>query len=97
MSKLNACGDYLFVEKVDYNEEETTDAGIIIKKSQMIDSSYVETKIISMGSGNPLPNGDIPNVPYEVGSKIVYDVRSRLGVSKEFDIIKRENVVGWFD
>jgi hypothetical protein len=50
-----------------------------------------------MGSGNPLPNGEIPSVPYEVGSTIVYDVRSRLGVSKEFDIIKRENVVGWFD
>ncbi len=32
MSKLHACGDYLFVEKVDYNEEENTDAGIIIQK-----------------------------------------------------------------
>ena len=29
-----AQADYIFVEKVDYNEEQTTDAGIIIKRQQ---------------------------------------------------------------
>ena len=88
-----AQADYIFVEKVDYNEEQTTDAGIIIKRNQMLDSSFVETKILSMGSGLPLPNGEIPPVDYKVGSTIVYDARNRIGISKEYDVIRREAII----
>ena len=46
-----------------------------------------------MGSGLPLPNGDVPPVEYEIGSTIIYDARNRIGISKEYDVIRREAVI----
>ena len=93
MTNIQAEGDFIIVEKVNYNEEQTTAGGIIFKRSQVLDSSFVEAKIISMGSGLPIPNGDIPEVNYKVGDTVLYDARSRIGMHEDFDVIKRESVV----
>jgi len=91
--KLTPQGDFIIVEKIDYNEEQTTEAGIIFKQSQVLDSTYATAKILSMGRGLPLMNGEIPPVDYKEGSVIFYDVRGRQGVTPEFDLIRREHVV----
>jgi len=93
MSKVLAQGDYIIVEKIDYDKEETTDGGIIIKQSQIIDSSFAEAKVLSMGTGIPDALGNIAPVKYTVGDSILYDARSRIGLHTDFDVIKRENVV----
>mgnify|MGYP003112279843 CR=1 FL=1 len=93
MKKLKAEGDHLILEKVDYDKEEKTSGGIIIKKSQVLDGSFVEAKIISMGRGLPISNGDIPEVEYSEGDVVLYDARSRIGIHAEYDIIRREHVI----
>jgi co-chaperonin GroES (HSP10) len=91
--KLSPQGDYIIIEKMDYNKEETTESGIIIKQSQLLDSIFLTAKILSLGPGLPLPTGDIPEVGYEEGSIIMYDVRGRQGDIPNFDLIRREHVV----
>tara|TARA_Y100000034_G_scaffold66181_1_gene79873 strand:- start:14 stop:322 length:309 start_codon:yes stop_codon:yes gene_type:complete len=93
MTKLLAQGDYLILEKIDYDKEEVTESGLIIKKSQVLDSSSVEAKIVSMGKGTPDNNGNISPVNYDVGSTVLYDASSRMGIHANFDIIKREHVL----
>ena len=93
MKKLKAEGDHLILEKVDYDKEEKTSGGIIIKKSQVLDGSFIEARIISMGRGLPISNGDIPEVEYGEGDVILYDARSRIGIHAEYDIIRREHVI----
>ena len=93
MKKLIAEGDHLILEKVDYDKEEQTASGLYIKKSQVLDGSYVEAKIISMGRGLPISNGDIPEVEYKEGDTILYDARSRIGLHADYDIIRRELVI----
>ena len=93
MSKYNPQGDVIMVEKIDYNEEVTTGSGIIYKRSQTLSSNFAEAKIIAMGSGLPLMNGDIPSVDYSVGDTIVFDVRGRVGIHDDFDVIKRNDVI----
>ena len=90
---LSPQGDYIIVEKIDYDEEQTTSSGIIIKQSQMLDSTFAQATILAQGPGLPLPNGDVPEVGYKVGDTILYDVRGRQGVSPDFDIIRGEHVV----
>ncbi len=97
MKKLKAEGDHLILEKVDYDKEEKTSGGIIIKKSQVLDGSFVEAKIISMGKGLPISNGDIPEVEYNEGDVVLYDARSRIGIHAECDIIRREHVIAVVD
>jgi len=93
MSKVLAQGDYIIVEKIDYDKEETTEGGIIFKQSQVLDSSFAEAKVLSMGPGIPDALGNIAPVKYGVGDSILYDARSRIGLHADFDVIKRENVV----
>jgi len=91
---LTPQGDYIVLEKIDYDEEKTTESGIIIKMSQMLDSTFAEARILKMGPGLPLMNGDVPEVDYDEGDIIYYDVRGRQGhCPGEFDIIRREHVV----
>jgi len=90
---VQAEGDHLILEKVNYNEEQTTTSGIIIKRSQILDSSFVESKIVSMGQGLPSFNGEVPEVKYGEGDTILYDARSRMGMHEDFDVIRREHVV----
>jgi len=97
MNRLIAEGDHLILEKVDYDKEEKTSGGIIIKKSQVLDGSFAEARIISMGKGLPISNGDIPEVDYKEGDIILYDARSRIGVHAECDIIRREHVIAVVD
>ena len=93
MTKILAQGDFIFLEKIDYDKEEITDSGLYIKKSQVLDSTSIEANIISMGSGIPDANGDVQQVDYEVGSTVLYDATSRIGVHADFDVIKREHVL----
>ncbi len=93
MKKLIAEGDHLILEKVDYDKEEQTASGLYIKKSQVLDGSYAEAKILSMGRGLPISNGDIPEVEYKEGDTILYDARSRIGLHADYDIIRREHVI----
>jgi len=93
MTKILAQGDFLILEKIDYEKEEVTESGLIIKKSQVLDSTSAEAKIVSMGSGTPDESGNIPKVGYGVGSTILYDASSRIGIHADFDIIKREHVL----
>ena len=93
MSKVLAQGDYIIVEKIDYEEEQTTDSGIIIKASQVLDSSFAEAKILSIGTGVPDALGQIAPIKYGVGDSVLYDARSRIGLHADFDVIKREHVV----
>ena len=95
--KLKPQGDFIIVEKIDYNEEQTTESGIIFKESQLLDSTYATAKILKMGPGLPLPNGDVPGVDYGEGSVIYYDVRGRQGVTPDFDLICREHVIAVVD
>ena len=93
MKKLIAEGDHLILEKVDYEKEEKTASGLYIKKSPVLDGSYAESKIISMGRGLPISNGDIPEVEYKEGDTVLYDARSRIGIHADYDIIRREHVI----
>lgn len=93
MTKILAQGDFLILEKIDYDKEEITESGLYIKKSQVLDSTSAEAKIVSMGSGIPDASGDIQPVNYEVGSTVLYDATSRIGIHADFDIIKREHVL----
>tara|TARA_Y100000310_G_C20382751_1_gene668927 strand:- start:83 stop:388 length:306 start_codon:yes stop_codon:yes gene_type:complete len=93
MNNIEAQGDYIIVEKVDYDSEKTTESGIIYKESQVLSSSFVEAKIISMGTGLPISNGDIPEIGFEEGDIVFYDARSRIGTHEKFDVIRREHVV----
>ena len=43
---LKAEGDHIIVEKIDYEEEQTTESGIIFKQSQVLETSFVEAKRI---------------------------------------------------
>jgi len=93
MTKLLAQGDYLILEKVDYEKEEVTESGLIIKKSQLLDSTSIESKIVSMGRGVPDSNGNVPEVDYNTGSMVLYDATSRIGTHAGFEIIRREHVL----
>jgi|TARA_R110000824_G_scaffold64800_2_gene169160 co-chaperonin GroES (HSP10) len=93
MSKVLAQGNYLILEKVDYEKEETTEGGIIVKMSQVLDSSFAESKILSIGQGIPDSDGNVPPVNYNVGDSVLYDGRSRIGIHADFDVILREHVV----
>jgi co-chaperonin GroES (HSP10) len=93
MTKVKAEGNYIIVEKIDYDKEETTESGLIIKKSQVLDSSFCEAEIISMGRGVPDATGNIPEVDYTKGDTVLYDARSRIGLHSDFDVIKREDIV----
>ena len=86
-------GDYLILEKIKYDEEITTTSGIIYKKSQTLDSNYIEAKIIDHGPGLPLPTGEVFPLPYKKGDTILYDVRGRIGLHDDFDIIRNEHVI----
>ena len=81
MTKILAQGDYLILEKVDYEKEEVTESGLIIKKSQILDSTSAEAKIVSMGNGTLDANGNIPPVNYEIGSTVLYDVSNILQIA----------------
>ena len=85
------------MKKVDYDKEETTEGGIIIKQSQLLESVFMTAKILAMGPGLPIPNGDIPKVGYQVDDIILYDVRGRQGTQPDFDIIRREHVIAVVD
>ena len=93
MSKVLAQGNYLILEKVDYEKEEITESGIIVKMSQVLDSSFAESKILSIGQGIPDSDGNVSPVNYNVGDSVLYDARSRIGTHAEFDVIRREDVV----
>jgi len=93
MKKIIAEGDHIIIEKVDYEEEQVSEGGIIFKQSQVLDSSFVEAKIISLGQGLPLLDGTVPPVDYEEGDTILYDARSRIGMHKDFDVIRREHII----
>jgi len=93
MTKILAQGDHIILEKVDYEKEEKTESGIIIKKSQVLDSSFCESKVLSLGPGVPDALGNIGPINYQVGDSVLYDARSRIGIHEEFDIIKRSDVV----
>ena len=58
-----------------------------------IDGTFCEAKIVSMGRGLPISNGDIPEVEYREGDVVLYDARSRIGVHNDYDIIRREHVI----
>ena len=93
MSKIVAEGDHIIVEKIDYDEEQVSEGGIIFKQSQVLDSTFAEAKIISLGKGLPLLDGTVPPVDYEEGDTILYDARSRIGMHEEFDVIRREHII----
>ena len=93
MKQMIAEGDHLILEKIDYEEEKVSQGGLIYKVKDSIDGSFCEAKIISMGCGLPISNGDIPIVAYEEGDIVLYDARSRVGIHNDFDIIRREHVV----
>ena len=97
MKNIIAEGDYLILEKIDYDAEQVTEGGIIFKVKDTLDSSFCEAKIVSMGTGLPISNGDIPEVSYKEGDLILYDARSRMGTHKEFDVIRREHVIAVVD
>jgi len=89
-----AQGDFLLVEKIDYEEERTTDSGIIFKTSQVLDTTFAEAKIISMGPGVPGVDGKISNhIDYSVGDIILYNAADRIGVHSDFDVIRRSNII----
>jgi len=93
MKKIIAEGDHLILEKTDYEEEKVTESGIIYKMKDSIDGTFCEAKIVSMGRGLPISNGDIPEVEYREGDVVLYDARSRIGVHNDYDIIRREHVI----
>ena len=93
MTNYKPQGDWIFLEKVDYDKEQTTDAGVIFTTKAVLDTVYIEAKILEMGPGLPLPNGDIPSVDYGVGDKILYDARSRQDIYKDYDMIHRKDVI----
>jgi len=93
MTKIQAEGNYLILEKFNYEEEKLSEGGIIYKESQVLSSSFAEAKISSMGKGLSDSNGNIPEIDYDVGDVVLYDARSRIGEHKEFDVIKREDVI----
>ena len=93
MTKVKAEGNYIIIEKIDYDKEEVTESGLILKKSQVLDSSFCEAEILSIGRGIPDLNGNIPEVDYTKGDTILYDARSRIGLHTDFDVIKREDVI----
>lgn len=94
MSKFSAQNDYLLVEKIDYEEEQTTDSGIIFKTSQVLDSTFAEAKIISMGPGVPGVDGKVSNLfDYSMGDIVLYNAQDRIGVHADFDVIRRSDVV----
>jgi co-chaperonin GroES (HSP10) len=93
MTKILAQGDFIFLEKIDYEKEELTESGLYIKKSQILDSTSIEAKIVSMGDGTPDASGNIQPVNYETGSIVLYDATSRIGVHADFDVIRREHVL----
>tara|TARA_R100001082_G_scaffold109370_1_gene86411 strand:- start:3624 stop:3932 length:309 start_codon:yes stop_codon:yes gene_type:complete len=97
MTEYRPQGSWLFLEKVDYEEEITTESGIVYKAKQVLDTVYVEATILAMGPGLPLPSGEIPTPEYSVGDKVLYDVRSRKGTYKEYDMIRMEDVVSIVD
>ncbi len=94
MSNYEAQGDFLLVEKMNYEEEQTTDSGIIFKTSQVLDTSFAEATIISMGPGIPGADGCVSKMfDYSVGDVILYNAQDRIGVHSDFDVIKREHVI----
>jgi co-chaperonin GroES (HSP10) len=97
MSKVKAQGDFIIVEKFDYDEEKVSEGGIIYKESQVLSSTFAEAKIISMGSGLPISNGEIPTVNFKEGDTILYDARSRIGTHDDFDVIRREHIIAILD
>ena len=91
--KYNAQGDFLLVEKIDYDEEQTTDSGIIFKTSQVLSTSFAQAKVISMGNGEPGFDGAVAKVDYKLGDIVLYDVTNRIGIHDQFDVLKREHIV----
>ena len=66
---------------------------IIVEQSQILDSSFAEAKILSLGPGVPDALGQIAPIKYEIGDSVLYDARSRIGLHNDFDVIKRESVI----
>ena len=94
MTDFMAQGDYLLVEKIDYEEEQTTDSGIIFKASQVLDTTFAQAKIISMGPGLPGPDGKVCKLfDYSVGDTILYNAQDRIGIHADFDVIRRQHVI----
>ena len=94
MTTFNAQNDYLLVEKVDYESEQQTESGIIFKRSQVLDTTFAEARIISMGPGIPGPDGKVSNMfDYSVGDIILYNVQERIGIHSQFDVIRRSSIV----
>ena len=92
MTKVKAEGNYVIVEKIDYEKEEVMESGLIIKKSQVLDSSFCEAEVLSMGAGIEDKEG-YATAHYTIGDVILYDARSRIGLHNDFDVIKREDVI----
>ena len=93
MTNYKPQGDWIFLEKMDYQKEQTTDAGVIFTAAAVLDTVYIEARILEMGPGLPLPTGDVPEVDYKVGDKILYDARSRKDIYKEYDMIHRSDII----
>ena len=93
MTNYKPQGDWIFLEKMDYQKEQTTDAGVIFTAAAVLDTVYIEARILEMGPGLPLPTGDVPPVDYKVGDKILYDARSRKDIYKGYDMIHRPDVI----
>ena len=83
----------MFLEKINYEEEVTTAAGIIYKQSATLSSNYAEAKVISHGPGLPLMTGELLSPKWKVGDIVLYDVRGRIGLHDDFDVIRSEHVV----
>jgi len=94
MSNFIAQGDFLLVEKINYEEEQTTDSGIIFKRSQVLDTTFAQAEIISMGPGLPGPDGKVSNLfDYSVGDIILYNSADRIGIHNDFDVIRRHHII----
>ena len=93
MKKITAEGDFLILEKMDYEEEKVSKGGIIYKVKDSLDGTFCEARVVSMGQGCPSSNGSVIEVKYKEGDVILYDARSRVGMHNDFDIIRREHVV----
>lgn len=98
MTNFMAQADFLLVEKINYEEEQTTESGIIFKTSQVLDTTFAQAKIISMGPGVPGPDGKVCKLfDYSVGDTILYNAQDRIGVHNDFDVIRRHHIIALVD
>ena len=91
--KYYAQGDYILVQKIDYDEEQKTESGIIFKTSQVLSTSFAQAVVISMGDGEPGFDGKVAKADYKVGDTVLYEVTKRIGIHDQFDFLKREHIV----